>query len=220
MTSIITDIAGFIGSNLAEDLVREGQFVIGVDNLERKGANKNFVRIRSAGDFDFHQSRLSISSRPFRPAPERGNGISPGRAGRGTTSVANPRDDGDGKQVRDVLFIDDLIEAYLSAVQQAHVTTGQVLNIGGGPANTLSIRQLLACLENHLGEKNRHKHGGTAARRSEGFHSRCAQGPHQVWRGAAYQRGTGNYKALQLGLNEYRYPPPAFGIMSAARAKR
>ncbi|HWQ04220.1 MAG TPA: GDP-mannose 4,6-dehydratase [Longilinea sp.] len=46
---------------------------------------------------------------------------------------------GDGKQVRDVLFIDDLLDAYDIALNNLDVTAGQVYNIGGGPANTMSI---------------------------------------------------------------------------------
>jgi CDP-paratose 2-epimerase len=46
---------------------------------------------------------------------------------------------GDGKQVRDVLFIDDLVRAFRLAVEKIDTTAGQVYNIGGGPANTLSI---------------------------------------------------------------------------------
>jgi len=46
---------------------------------------------------------------------------------------------GDGKQVRDVLFVDDLIDAMLRAVERSEVTQGQAYNIGGGPENCLSI---------------------------------------------------------------------------------
>jgi CDP-paratose 2-epimerase len=46
---------------------------------------------------------------------------------------------GDGKQVRDLLFIDDLIEAMLKAVSRIDRTAGQVYNLGGGPAHTMSI---------------------------------------------------------------------------------
>ena len=46
---------------------------------------------------------------------------------------------GDGKQVRDVLFVDDLINAMELAVENISVTAGQIYNIGGGPANTLSV---------------------------------------------------------------------------------
>ena len=46
---------------------------------------------------------------------------------------------GDGRQVRDVLFVDDLVEAMLRAVRQTKVTVGQVYNLGGGPENSLSV---------------------------------------------------------------------------------
>ena len=46
---------------------------------------------------------------------------------------------GDGKQVRDLLYVDDLVRAYLLATERIEVTRGQVYNLGGGPANTLSI---------------------------------------------------------------------------------
>lgn len=46
---------------------------------------------------------------------------------------------GDGKQVRDVLFIDDLLDAYDAAIAHIDRTAGHVYNIGGGPENTMSI---------------------------------------------------------------------------------
>lgn len=46
---------------------------------------------------------------------------------------------GDGKQVRDLLFVQDLIEAFKQATRQSDRTAGQVYNIGGGMANTLSV---------------------------------------------------------------------------------
>ena len=46
---------------------------------------------------------------------------------------------GDGKQVRDVLFIDDLVRAFELAMQHIDRTAGQVYNIGGGPASQLSV---------------------------------------------------------------------------------
>ena len=50
---------------------------------------------------------------------------------------------GDGFQVRDVLYVDDLLDAMLSAQSQAERLSGQAFNIGGGPANTLSLLELL-----------------------------------------------------------------------------
>jgi nucleoside-diphosphate-sugar epimerase len=46
---------------------------------------------------------------------------------------------GDGKQVRDMLYIDDLIDLYELALARLDLTAGQIYNVGGGPANTLSI---------------------------------------------------------------------------------
>ncbi len=46
---------------------------------------------------------------------------------------------GDGKQVRDILYIEDLIEAFELAIEHIEVTHGQAYNIGGGPSNTISI---------------------------------------------------------------------------------
>ena len=46
---------------------------------------------------------------------------------------------GDGKQVRDVLHVDDLLDAYDAAIEQIDVAAGQVYNIGGGPENVMSV---------------------------------------------------------------------------------
>ncbi len=46
---------------------------------------------------------------------------------------------GDGKQIRDVLFVDDLVRAFRRATERIHATAGQIFNIGGGPTNTLSV---------------------------------------------------------------------------------
>jgi CDP-paratose 2-epimerase len=46
---------------------------------------------------------------------------------------------GDGKQIRDVLHVDDLLNAYDAAIKKIDVVRGQVFNLGGGPQNTMSI---------------------------------------------------------------------------------
>ena len=46
---------------------------------------------------------------------------------------------GNGKQVRDMLFIDDLLDAYDAAIAHIDVAAGQVYNVGGGPAHTMSV---------------------------------------------------------------------------------
>ena len=46
---------------------------------------------------------------------------------------------GDGMQVRDVLFVKDLVRAFRLATEKIEVSRGQVFNIGGGPENTISV---------------------------------------------------------------------------------
>ncbi len=46
---------------------------------------------------------------------------------------------GDGKQVRDLLYVQDLIDAYDAAWRHIDQASGQVFNVGGGASNTLSI---------------------------------------------------------------------------------
>ena len=56
---------------------------------------------------------------------------------------------GDGKQVRDVLYVDDLLDAYDAAVQKIESVRGTAINLGGGPGNTLAIGEVLA----HIGPR-------------------------------------------------------------------
>jgi len=66
---------------------------------------------------------------------------------------------GDGKQVRDVLFVDDLIDAYDAAANKIDVARGRVYNIGGGPANSISILDLLDYVGTLSGKKPSCGHG-------------------------------------------------------------
>lgn len=60
---------------------------------------------------------------------------------------------GDGKQVRDILFVDDLVDAFLLAQQHMPRLSGNAFNIGGGPGNTISLLELLDLItELHGGE--------------------------------------------------------------------
>jgi CDP-paratose 2-epimerase len=54
---------------------------------------------------------------------------------------------GDGRQVRDVLFVDDLIDALVRAWTQIEAVRGRAYNIGGGPRSTLSLLELLELIE-------------------------------------------------------------------------
>lgn len=46
---------------------------------------------------------------------------------------------GDGKQVRDLLFVEDLLNAYDAALANPGKAAGQIFNVGGGPDNTMSV---------------------------------------------------------------------------------
>jgi CDP-paratose 2-epimerase len=50
---------------------------------------------------------------------------------------------GDGRQVRDILFVDDLVEAFLAASEGIDLLSGHAYNIGGGPANAVSLREVI-----------------------------------------------------------------------------
>jgi CDP-paratose 2-epimerase len=50
---------------------------------------------------------------------------------------------GDGRQVRDLLFVDDAIEAYLLARERIDEVGGRAFNLGGGPGNACSLLELL-----------------------------------------------------------------------------
>lgn len=64
---------------------------------------------------------------------------------------------GNGKQVRDVLFIEDLVRLYFNAVDKIESIKGNVFNIGGGPTNSLSILELFNMLEDILKVKIEYK---------------------------------------------------------------
>lgn len=60
---------------------------------------------------------------------------------------------GDGKQVRDVLYVDDLFEAWDSATKKIKITSGKIYNVGGGPKFTMSLLELIKFLEKFQNKK-------------------------------------------------------------------
>jgi CDP-paratose 2-epimerase len=60
---------------------------------------------------------------------------------------------GDGMQVRDILFIDDLVDAFLLAEQHGARLSGRAFNMGGGPGNAISLLDLLDRIEELHGER-------------------------------------------------------------------
>lgn len=60
---------------------------------------------------------------------------------------------GDGKQVRDVLYIDDLVDAFLLAEGGIERIAGRAFNIGGGPRNCVSLVELVELIEQRQGQR-------------------------------------------------------------------
>lgn len=60
---------------------------------------------------------------------------------------------GDGKQVRDLLYIDDLVRAFRMATERIDDIRGNIFNIGGGPGSAISLLGLIAILEEIFNRK-------------------------------------------------------------------
>ena len=98
---------------------------------------------------------------------------------------------GDGKQVRDLLYVDDLIDAYELAVAAIDTTAGRAYNIGGGPEHSVSVWAELGPILQRAGRRReptrtsshwrhgrparvhqRHPRGGTRLRLAAAGHRR------------------------------------------------
>src|SRR5690606_30786539 len=55
---------------------------------------------------------------------------------------------GDGQQVRDILYIDDLVRAFLLACDKMDLISGEAFNIGGGLSNAVSLNEVINITEN------------------------------------------------------------------------
>mgnify|MGYP000260911379 CR=1 FL=1 len=60
---------------------------------------------------------------------------------------------GDGKQIRDLLYVNDLVEAYEKSIKNIEKVKGQAINIGGGKNNAYSLLQVIKILEKEFGYK-------------------------------------------------------------------
>lgn len=60
---------------------------------------------------------------------------------------------GDGRQVRDVLYVGDLVRAFDSVRASLPRTAGQIYNVGGGEKNTISLLELMDEIEDLTGKR-------------------------------------------------------------------
>ncbi|MBB4641903.1 NAD-dependent epimerase/dehydratase family protein [Rhizorhapis suberifaciens] len=66
---------------------------------------------------------------------------------------------GDGRQVRDVLHVSDVVSAYIAAWRAMPAVSGQAFNLGGGPDNAVSLIQILCQIELMTGRTIHLRHG-------------------------------------------------------------
>ena len=59
---------------------------------------------------------------------------------------------GNGKQVRDILYVEDLVDAFQLAHKNIDKLAGEVFNIGGGPKNTVSLLEILSLIKEKTGK--------------------------------------------------------------------
>jgi CDP-paratose 2-epimerase len=64
---------------------------------------------------------------------------------------------GDGKQVRDVLFVDDLVNAFDAGIKKIGGVSGEIFNVGGGALNQMSLLELIGLLENIYAKRVKYK---------------------------------------------------------------
>jgi len=58
---------------------------------------------------------------------------------------------GNGKQVRDILYVDDLIDIFFRVIERIEQVSGNAFNVGGGIQNTISLLEFFEMLEKHSG---------------------------------------------------------------------
>jgi nucleoside-diphosphate-sugar epimerase len=116
---LITGGCGFIGSHLADGLLTRGYEVRVLDNL-----NPQIHGVPPKRP-DYLNSEAELIKRDIRSHIY-----------------------GDGKQVRDILFVVDSVQALLLAHQNIESLAARAFNMGGGTSNTISLIELIRRIEN------------------------------------------------------------------------
>ena len=82
---------------------------------------------------------------------------------------------GDGLQVRDILHVDDLLDAMLAVRQQMGRTAGEIFNVGGGLERSFSVAEILARIEQRTGLTCRRTHASVRPGDQPLYISNCAK---------------------------------------------
>jgi CDP-paratose 2-epimerase len=64
---------------------------------------------------------------------------------------------GDGRQVRDVLYVDDLVRAFEMVRENSEITAGHVYNVGGGAENSVSLLEVIDQIQQLTGKRQKYR---------------------------------------------------------------
>ena len=68
---------------------------------------------------------------------------------------------GDGRQVRDVLYVEDLLRAFEAARLNLDQTAGEIYNVGGGMENSISLLEVIEDIEELTGRRLQYRKEGS-----------------------------------------------------------
>jgi CDP-paratose 2-epimerase len=122
---------------------------------------------------------------------------------------------GDGMQVRDVLFVEDLVTALQVALEEIDITAGQAFNIGGGPANTTSLLELIDMLS-HLQGQNIETHFEEWRLADQRFY---VSDTRRFSEATGWQASVGIRQGVERLMNWLRDESPALGTEARVRLK-
>lgn len=127
---------------------------------------------------------------------------------------------GDGCQVRDVLHVEDAVAAYLAAWRRIGVARGHAFNLGGGPANAISLRRLLGHIEGMIGRPvdTRYEDWRVGDQRWYVSDTRAAQRTLQLRPARPWQVGVADLHAwIEAQDPRAEMMPPRVAAMAGAR---
>jgi CDP-paratose 2-epimerase len=115
---------------------------------------------------------------------------------------------GDGRQVRDALDVGDAVEAYLAAWARIGAVSGRAFNLGGGPANAVSLRQVIAFIGELTGRPVEARYADWRAG-DQRYYVSTRAAPRGSWASAraALARGRRGARALAAGRTRPSAPP-------------
>ena len=125
---------------------------------------------------------------------------------------------GDGHQVRDILDVSDVVDAYLAVLARIDRVAGRAFNMGGGPANAISLRTLLAHIEALIGREVRVSFSDWRAGDQRYFvaDTRVAEAALGLGRKTPWRDGVARLAAWLAAERRIALPAPARALESAA----